>query len=65
MNADGSATAARVILECLRERNGRGGFKAAGGIQSIAEAGRYLALADEILGPDWTTPANFRIGAKG
>lgn len=56
--------AAKVILECIREQNGRGGFKAAGGIQSIAEAGRYLALADEILGPDWTTPANFRIGAN-
>jgi deoxyribose-phosphate aldolase len=56
--------AARVILECLREKNGQGGFKAAGGIQSIAEAGRYLALADEILGPDWATPANFRIGAN-
>jgi deoxyribose-phosphate aldolase len=55
---------ARVILECLRERDGRGGFKASGGIQNIAEAGRYLALADEILGPDWATSANFRIGAN-
>lgn len=56
--------AARVILECLRERGGRGGFKAAGGIRSLADASRYLALADEILGPDWATPAHFRIGAS-
>jgi len=56
--------AARVMLECLRERNGRGGFKAAGGIQSVAEAARYLTLADEILGSDWAIPANFRIGAN-
>lgn len=55
---------ARVILECLRERDGRGGFKAAGGIRSCAEAGRYLSLADEILGADWTTAAHFRIGAS-
>ena len=56
--------AARMMLECLRERHGRGGFKAAGGIRSIAEAVRYLTLADEIMGPDWTTPAHFRIGAS-
>ena len=56
--------AARVMLQCLRERNGRGGFKAAGGIRSVAEAGRYLALADEIMGPRWATPAHFRLGAS-
>ncbi|MGH8135269.1 MAG: deoxyribose-phosphate aldolase [Steroidobacteraceae bacterium] len=56
--------AARVVIQCLRERNGRGGFKAAGGIRTLAEAGRYLALADEIMGPGWTTPAQFRIGAS-
>ncbi len=64
MASGATLAAARVILQCLRERNGRGGFKAAGGIRSIAEAGRYLALADEILGPDWTTSAHFRIGAS-
>ena len=56
--------AARVILECIRERSGQGGFKAAGGIRSLAEAARYLTLADEVLGPDWATPACFRIGAS-
>lgn len=62
----GGATpeAARVILECIRERGGRGGFKASSGIRSIREAGRYLLLADEILGPGWATPACFRIGAS-
>jgi deoxyribose-phosphate aldolase len=56
--------AARVILQCIRERGGRGGLKAAGGIRSLAEAARYLALADEVLGPAWATPATFRIGAS-
>ena len=56
--------AARVMLECIRERGGGAGFKAAGGIRTLADAGRYLALADEILGPGWATPAHFRIGAS-
>lgn len=56
--------AARVMLECIRERGGRAGFKAAGGIRTLAEAGPYLALADEILGPGWATPARFRIGTS-
>lgn len=56
--------AARVMLECIRERDGGAGFKAAGGIRTIAEAGRYLALADEIMGAGWATPGHFRIGAS-
>lgn len=55
---------ARVMLECIRERGGRAGFKAAGGVRTLAEAGRYLALADEILGAGWTVPEHFRIGAN-
>ncbi|MEX2148775.1 MAG: deoxyribose-phosphate aldolase [Steroidobacteraceae bacterium] len=55
--------AARAILECLRAR-GRGGFKASGGFRSIVEAGRYLELADGILGEGWARPATFRIGAS-
>lgn len=56
--------AARVILECIREHGGRGGFKASSGIRNIRDAGHYLLLADEILGPGWATPACFRIGAS-
>jgi deoxyribose-phosphate aldolase len=52
------------MLECIRERGGAAGFKAAGGIRTVAEAGRYLRLADEIMGSEWTTPAHFRIGAS-
>jgi deoxyribose-phosphate aldolase len=56
--------AARTMLECIRECGGRAGFKAAGGVRTLADAGRYLALADEILGAGWATPARFRIGAS-
>jgi deoxyribose-phosphate aldolase len=40
------------------------GFKAAGGIRTVADAARYIELVDELLGPDALTPARFRIGAS-
>lgn len=56
--------AARIMLTAIRDCGGRCGFKAAGGIRSVAEAAVYFALADELLGPDWATPAHFRLGAS-
>jgi deoxyribose-phosphate aldolase len=56
--------AARTMLECIRESGGRAGFKVAGGVRTLIDAGRYLALADEILGAGCATPARFRIGAS-
>jgi deoxyribose-phosphate aldolase len=55
--------AARPMLEAIRAA-GRGGFKAAGGVRTAEEAGRYLGLADELLGPDWAAPETFRFGAS-
>lgn len=55
--------AARPMLEAIRAV-GRGGFKAAGGVRTAEDAGRYLALADEIMGEDWTAPQTFRLGAS-
>jgi len=56
--------AARPMLEAIRAA-GRGGFKAAGGVRTAEDAGRYLELADEIMGEGWTTPQTFRFGASG
>jgi deoxyribose-phosphate aldolase len=55
--------AAQAILECLRER-GRGGFKASGGIRTLAQARVYFELAERICGTGWATPAKFRIGSS-
>lgn len=55
--------AARAILETIRDR-GHGGFKASGGIHTVAGAVSYLDLADAILGTGWAQPATFRIGAS-
>lgn len=43
----------------------RVGFKASGGIRSIADAAVYLDLIDAALGLSALTPARFRIGASG
>ena len=40
------------------------GFKAAGGIRTVAEAAAYLALTQELLGAPALTPQRFRIGAS-
>lgn len=62
----GGATleAAEAILSEIRETGGDVGFKASGGIRSVAEAAGYLALAERILGADWPTPERFRFGAS-
>lgn len=64
---DISATleAARIMLECIRDTGSKAGFKPSGGIRDVNDATRYLALADEIMGPEWATAATFRFGASG
>jgi deoxyribose-phosphate aldolase len=57
--------AAEVMLKALKQSRRRAGFKAAGGIRTVAQAADYLALADEIRGPRWARPSTFRFGASG
>lgn len=57
--------AAEVMLEVIRASGGRVGFKAAGGVRTVAEAQAYLTLATRIMGAEWVTPAHFRFGASG
>ncbi|MBX3703804.1 MAG: deoxyribose-phosphate aldolase [Steroidobacteraceae bacterium] len=63
MRSGATPEAARAMLETIRT-HGRAGFKASGGIRTLADAARYLELAGEIMGKDWATPARFRIGAS-
>ena len=56
--------AAAVILDAIAATGGRCGFKAAGGIRTLADATAYLDLADARLGEGWSNPAHFRIGAS-
>ena len=57
--------AARVMLETIRASVRPVGFKAAGGVRTVADARVYLELADEIMGSNWATSATFRFGASG
>ncbi|HEX9891622.1 MAG TPA: deoxyribose-phosphate aldolase [Actinomycetota bacterium] len=60
--------AALCMMEAAREfhrQTGRRvGIKVAGGIRKAKEAWQYLVVLHETLGPDWLTPALFRIGAS-
>jgi len=56
--------AARVMLEAIAEGGGWAGFKASGGLRTMADALVYLELAEEIMGPGWVSPRTFRFGAS-
>ncbi|HSH43301.1 MAG TPA: deoxyribose-phosphate aldolase, partial [Arenicellales bacterium] len=56
--------AARIMLEAIKASGRDAGFKASGGIRTTEQAHDYVALAAEIMGPDWITPSRFRIGAS-
>jgi len=59
---------ALVLLTSVRDfadTTGRQvGVKVAGGIRTAKDAIRYLVVVHETAGPDWLTPARFRIGAS-
>lgn len=57
--------AAKTILSRIHlSGNKHIGFKASGGIRTVEEAVEYLAIADGLMGQDWTTKTHFRFGAS-
>lgn len=56
--------AARAILEEIKASGKPIGFKASGGIRTIAAAREYFDLAETIMGKGWATPQHFRIGGS-
>jgi deoxyribose-phosphate aldolase len=62
-----SLDAARLILEAIaaHPRATAVGFKAAGGVRTVADATGYLALAREVMGLRILNPARLRFGASG
>lgn len=57
-------SAAGIMLETIRRSGKDIGFKAAGGIKTLRQAGNYLRLADQTFGPNWVRPDHFRFGAS-
>jgi deoxyribose-phosphate aldolase len=63
-----SPEAARAMLAAIAadpKARGHAGFKASGGIRTVADAALYIALTTEHLGAAAVAPARFRIGASG
>ncbi|MDJ0976300.1 MAG: deoxyribose-phosphate aldolase [Planctomycetota bacterium] len=56
--------AATTLLEAAQEIGPQVGVKVSGGIATLADAGRYLELAEQIRGPEGSDPSRFRIGAS-
>ena len=58
--------AARVMLQAIAAAPAaaRVGFKASGGIRTVADAKVYLDLCADVLGASAVVPARFRIGAS-
>jgi deoxyribose-phosphate aldolase len=59
--------AARVMLATIAadpRAAGRAGFKASGGIRTVAEAAHYFDLVEQALGAAALTPTRLRIGAS-
>jgi deoxyribose-phosphate aldolase len=61
-----SATPAAVstLLHVIRSAHRSVGIKPSGGIRTLGDAVRFLAMADEIMGRGWATPGTFRFGAS-
>ena len=56
--------AAEIILEAIDLSGLPVGFKASGGIRTVADARSYLELAERMMGAGWISPDTFRFGAS-
>jgi deoxyribose-phosphate aldolase len=59
--------AARLMLEAIagHARKDKVGFKASGGVRTVADAAIYIALVREMLGESALAPKRLRFGASG
>jgi deoxyribose-phosphate aldolase len=57
--------AAEILLDAIAAGGRSVGFKAAGGVKTLADARLYLEMADRMMGKGWARPETFRFGASG
>ena len=57
--------AAETMLLTIRARASRCGFKAAGGLRTLAQVQAYVERAEALLGPESINPQRLRFGASG
>ena len=65
VSVNATLQAAEIMLNAIKTSGKPVGFKPAGGVRTVTDAGEYLALAASILGEGWATPRTFRFGASG
>ena len=65
VSVNATLQAAEIMLNAIKTSGKPVGFKPAGGVRTVGDAGEYLALAASILGEGWATPRTFRFGASG
>jgi deoxyribose-phosphate aldolase len=63
VNATPEAVA--LMLEVIHEHGARAGLKVAGGVATLADVQRYVALAAGTYGAERLSPATLRFGASG
>ena len=56
--------AARTILTVIKEMKADCGFKASGGVKTLAQVKTYLDIAGEIMGDGWVKSSTFRFGSS-
>jgi deoxyribose-phosphate aldolase len=56
--------AVATLLSVIRTAERPVGIKPSGGIRSLQDAVRFLAMADDVMGRNWASPSTFRFGAS-
>lgn len=56
--------AAEIMLTEIAQADREVGIKPSGGIATFEDAALYISLADQVMGPEWATPARMRLGAS-
>lgn len=56
--------ATKIMLSAIKDSGKLVGFKAAGGVKTVAQADEYLTIAENIMGGDYLRPQTFRFGAS-
>jgi deoxyribose-phosphate aldolase len=54
----------KTMLEAIKASERTVGLKPSGGIRTLSDAKKYLAIVDDMIGPVWASPGTFRFGAS-
>ncbi|SNY91808.1 deoxyribose-phosphate aldolase [Cohaesibacter sp. ES.047] len=65
VSVNATPEAAEIMIKAIADSGKPVGFKPAGGVRSLDDAGVYLAIAEKHMGADWASPETFRFGASG